>query len=160
MRLFWYIIKTKACAGRVPTQALNMKKARDGIRTRDPRLGKAILHHWATRALYMQKQCFDYSSEALSSQSSLKGIYFLSHIPSKLHTNFSSLKPQFTNAHSQNRTSCFRCFATLFCSWSCVPYVLPSCQILMQAWNFPTLAQRVNCCTTSYPDLLVKPSTD
>ena len=25
-------------------------RARDGIRTRDPRLGKAILHHWATRA--------------------------------------------------------------------------------------------------------------
>ena len=25
-------------------------QARDGIRTRDPRLGKAILHHWATRA--------------------------------------------------------------------------------------------------------------
>ena len=32
------------------------KKARDGIRTRDPRLGKAILHHWATRAhdMYLQ----------------------------------------------------------------------------------------------------------
>ena len=29
---------------------LQIKKARDGIRTRDPRLGKAILHHWATRA--------------------------------------------------------------------------------------------------------------
>ena len=31
-------------------------EARDGIRTRDPRLGKAILHHWATRAhdMYLQ----------------------------------------------------------------------------------------------------------
>ena len=27
------------------TATLQIKKARDGIRTRDPRLGKAILHH-------------------------------------------------------------------------------------------------------------------
>ena len=33
------------------------KKARDGIRTRDPRLGKAILHHWATRA-FLPLSCF------------------------------------------------------------------------------------------------------
>ena len=31
-------------------QLFGIRKARDGIRTRDPRLGKAILHHWATRA--------------------------------------------------------------------------------------------------------------
>ena len=30
--------------------SLTFVRARDGIRTRDPRLGKAILHHWATRA--------------------------------------------------------------------------------------------------------------
>ena len=30
---------------RIPTLDILKKRARDGIRTRDPRLGKAILHH-------------------------------------------------------------------------------------------------------------------
>ena len=35
-----------------------IKKARDGIRTRGPRLGKAMLHHWATRAFPFQDVFF------------------------------------------------------------------------------------------------------
>ena len=30
--------------------SLKIKRARDGDRTRDPLLGKEVLHHWATRA--------------------------------------------------------------------------------------------------------------
>ena len=33
------------CTNPANTGIQNNKKARDGIRTRDPRLGKAILHH-------------------------------------------------------------------------------------------------------------------
>ena len=50
-------------------------KARDGIRTRGPRLGKAMLHHWATRAFpfvrtysfksYLQNHILNSSSKPL-----------------------------------------------------------------------------------------------
>ena len=44
IRKLWYKEKGSLISQR-------SSRARDGIRTRDPRLGKAILHHWATRAL-------------------------------------------------------------------------------------------------------------